>query len=143
MMRILAAVIALLAWAAPAAAQDSTLADARVGEWAKYATSRGNMEELHSVIARRQRVIVVKVDSIINGKVISSRTENFNINDPDFSRDSGSAMESVNAGGRRYNCFVVQKGRRTFYYSNEVPVTGLVLVLRDGERLQEIMEFGF
>lgn len=141
----MAALIAILALSAatPSIAQESTstLVDARVGEWALYQTANGNMQERHSVIARRRDVIVVKVDSIINGKVISSKTENHRITDPAFLRNSeGSTV--VTAGGKEYESVVVKRGKRTRYYSNLVPVLGLVRIERDDVMILEVIDHG-
>ncbi len=136
-----AAVLIALATPTLSLGQDSPLKDSRVGEWARYSTPGTSMQELHSVIARRRQVVVVKVDSIINGKVISSNTENFNINDPNFLRGA-EGRPPVDAGGRTFDCVVVRRGNRTLFYSNRVPVTGLVMVVRDGQTAKMVVDFG-
>jgi hypothetical protein len=137
-----ATVLVCAALAVLGTAQENTLSDARVGEWALYQTSGGNVQERHSVIARRRQVVVVRVDSIINGKVISSRTENFRLDTPSFLRGA-EGREDVTAGGRTYNCLVVVRGDRKLYYTNQVPVTGLVLITKEGVMLQEVIDFGY
>lgn len=122
-------------------AQNNTLLDARVGEWALYSTNNASMQERHSVIARRQRVVVVKIESIINGKVISSQVENMDISDPEFLRGA-QGSENVTVAGGSYNCMVVKRGNRNLYYSNAIPVTGLVAVQRGGQRIKELIDFG-
>ena len=141
-MRIAIATALFLAAAFSAAqAQENTLLDARVGEWAAYTTSSGSMQERHTVVARRRQVVVVRVDEIIHGRVITSRTETHRINDPDFLRGA-EGRQQVTAGGRTYNCTVVRRGDRTFFYSNQVPVTGLVLMRRAGSPVKEVVNFG-
>ena len=139
---LLLATATILVVSAIAVAQENTLSDARVGEWALYRTSSGSVQERHSVITRRRQVVVVRVDSIVNGKVISSRTENYRLNSPDFLRGA-EGRRTVAVGGRNYDCVVVSKGKRTFFYSNQVPVTGLVLVRRDGDEVKGILDFGY
>ncbi|HUX06503.1 MAG TPA: hypothetical protein VMX35_04255 [Acidobacteriota bacterium] len=142
-MRAAVGIALLLSLALPALAQEeeNTLRDARVGEWALYSAS-GSMQERHSVVARRREVVVVRVDSIINGKVISSNTVNYRVNTPQFLAGA-EGQQQVRAGGRLYDCVVVRRGNRLFYYSNDVPVTGLVAVSRGGNSIQEIIDYGF
>lgn len=140
---VLLAAMVLAVFAAFSGAQVNTLSDARVGEWALYSASGGAVQERHSVIARRRQVVVVRVDSIINGKVISSRTENFRINAPAFLRGASEDRVEVTAGGRSYNCISVTRGDRVFYYTNQVSVTGLVLIRRGGAGLKEIIDYGY
>lgn len=121
--------------------QKDTLKDARVGEWAVYSTTDGNMQERHQVTARRRNMVTVKVESIINGRTISSKTENYDIDDPDFFRNAD-GTESIKIGKKTYLCIVVKRGKRTLYYSNDVPVTGLVAIYRDGRPIKEIINFG-
>jgi hypothetical protein len=134
--------LAALALPQLAAAQESTLRDAVVGEWALYAVSSGSLQERHSVVARRREVVVVRIDSIINGKVISSRTENYRVNAPQFLRGA-EGTSVVNSGGNSYECVIVRRGQRVFYYSNGVPVTGLVLVRRADNTVKELLDHGF
>jgi hypothetical protein len=142
-MRAVVAIAVLLALAVPAMAQEeeNTLRDARVGEWALYSAS-GSMQERHSVVARRRDVVVVRVDSIINGKVISSNTVNYRVNAPQFLAGA-EGQQQVTAGGKVYDCVVVRRGNRLMYYSNNVPVTGLVAISRGGTMIKEIIDFGF
>ena len=122
-------------------AQVNTLKDARVGEWALYSTSNGKMQERHSVIARRREVVVVKIESIINGRTISSKIQNLQVDNPAFLKNA-SGQTTIKVGNRSYNCFAVGKGKRSFFYSNSVPVMGLVAVRKNGQRLKEIINFG-
>lgn len=122
-------------------AQESTIKDARVGEWAVYQTGNGSMQERHSVIARKQDVVVVKIENIVNGRTISSKTENYNVNAPQF-LEGASGNEQVQAGGNSYNAIVVNNGARTYYYSNDVPVTGLVVVKNGNNVVKELVNFG-
>ena len=138
---IMAALVLLAGLSISASAQESTIKDARVGEWAVYSTTDGNMQERHQVTARRRNVVTVKVESIINGRTISSKTENHNINNTAFLRNA-SGNERIQAGGRTYNCIAVKRGQRTLYYSNEVPVTGLVAIFKNGRAIKEIINFG-
>jgi hypothetical protein len=138
---ILMMLIALLAVPVISQAQQSTIQDARVGEWAVYQTGNGNMQERHTVIARKQNVIVVKIDKIVNGRTISSNTENYNVDAPPF-LNGASGRSNVQAGGNNYNAITVSRGPRTFYYSNQVPVTGLVLVKNGNNVVKEIVNFG-
>lgn len=133
---ILTMIVTTLSWA-----QDNPIRDSRVGEWATYSTANPAMQERHSVIARQRQVLVVRVDSIINGKVISSRTENFNIDDPSF-MGGAEGRQQVTAGGRTFNCVAIQRGDRTLFYSNQVPVTGLVKIVRGNQTIKEIVDFG-
>lgn len=136
---ILIALGILLLMPAVGMAQENTLQDARVGEWAVYATG-DRMQERHSVTARRRSVVIVKVDKIINGRVISSNTEEWDVDDPkNFQGATGG--HQISAGGRTYTCFAVQRGQRTFYYSNEVPVTGLVAIHRGSEVIKEVVNY--
>jgi hypothetical protein len=141
MRKIYIAVLLVAFFAALAAAQASTLSDARVGEWVVYQAGNGQMQERHQVIIRKQNSVSVKIDSIVRGKTIRSNTENYNINQPAFLAGA-SGQQSITAGGKQYNCTVVTKGDRTFYYSNQVPVTGLVAVERGGNRIKEIVSSG-
>jgi hypothetical protein len=125
-----------------AVAQESTLRDARVGEWAVYATSDGAMQERHQVIARRKEVVVVKVESIINGRTISSKVENYNVDSPGFLRRSA-GEEQITAAGQTYNCVRVIRGQRTLYYNNRIPVTGLVAIYKGDQMVKEIVNFGY
>lgn len=138
---IIAALVLVAGFSITAAAQESTLKDARVGEWAVYSTTDGNMQERHQVTARRRNVVTVKVESIINGRTISSKTENYEIDDPGFFRNS-SGNERINANGQNYRCIAVKRGQRTLYYSNDVPVTGLVAIYKNGKPIKEIINFG-
>lgn len=131
----------LIVTAGFAVAQQNTLRDARVGEFAIYSTSNGAMQERHTVISRRQNVVVVKVESIINGRTISHKVENYNVANPPFLRGA-SGQQRINAAGKSYTCSSVTRGRRTLYYSNQVPVTGLVAVHVDGRPVKEIVNFG-
>ena len=141
-MRIaIASALFVVAAFSTAQAQENTLLDVRVGEWATYSTSSGSMQERHTVVARRRHVVVVRVDEIIHGRVITSRTETHLINDPDFLRGA-EGQQQVTVGGRTYNCAVVHRGNRTFFYSNQVPVTGLVLVRRNGNPVKQVVDFG-
>jgi len=140
---IAVAVLLVLGAAAQSAAQQSTLHDARVGEWAIYVTAGGNMHERHSVVARRPMVVVVRIDQIINGKVINSRTENFNIEHPAFMSGQFAGEDVANVGGRTYSCFVILQGNRRLLFSHEVPVTGLVVEFRGGAPLREVVDFGY
>ncbi len=142
-MRAAVGIALLVLLALPVVAQDmeNTLRDARVGEWALYSAS-GSMQERHSVVARRREVVVVREDSIINGKVISSNTVNYRVNAPQFLAGAEDRQQ-ISAGGRVYDCVVVRRGNRLFYYSNDVPVTGLVAVSRGGNMIKEIIDFGF
>ncbi len=45
-------------------------------------------------------------------------------------------------GQRTFDCIVVQRGERTLFYSNEIPVTGLVLVRSSGQTIKEVIDFG-
>ena len=143
-MRIAIATAVLIAILVPAAAsaQPSTLQDARVGEWALYASSQGALQERHSVVAKRREVVVVRVDSIINGKVIKSETRSFPVDDPPFLQGAA-GQESITVGGRTYDCMVVRRGNQTMYYSNSVPVTGLVAIRGGGPTAKEVIDFGF
>jgi hypothetical protein len=138
---LIAATAAILLMPAAGMAQVNTLQDARVGEWAVYATGNGQQER-HSVTARRRSVVIVKVDMIINGRVINSTTEDWDVDD---SRNFEGATpgHQITAGGRTYNCFAVQRGQRTFYYSNEVPVTGLVAIHRGGQVIKQVVNFEY
>jgi hypothetical protein len=143
MKRLLTA-IALMFLLTPLAAlaQETTLRDARVGEWAVYSTSKGKMQERHQVVSRRRDVVVVRIENIINGRTISQKTIDYQVNRPRFLRDAN-GEETVNAGGRSYTAIVVRKGNRVHYYSNDVPVTGLVAIHSDGEVIKELMNFGY
>lgn len=138
---IFAAFIIVLFFPLESGAQENTLKDARVGEWALYSTSNGKMQERHSVIARRREVVVIKIESIINGRTISSKIQNLQVDNPDF-LEGASGQTTIKVGNTSYNCFAVGKGKRSFFYSNAVPVTGLVAVRKDGEKLKEIINFG-
>ena len=138
---IMATLVLVAVFAVAAPAQTNTLKDARVGEWAVYSTTDGNVQERHQVTARRRNVVTVKVESIINGRTISSRTENHDINNPGFLRNAG-GNENIQAGGRSYDCTTVKRGQRTLYYSNQVPVTGLVAIYKNGRAIKEIINFG-
>ena len=136
-MRAAVGIALLVLLALPVVAQDmeNTLRDARVGEWALYSAS-GSMQERHSVVARRREVVVVREDSIINNTV------NYRVNAPQFLAGAEDRQQ-ISAGGRVYDCVVVRRGNRLFYYSNDVPVTGLVAVSRGGNMIKEIIDFGF
>jgi len=143
-MRFALRIAGLLVLALPvlAAAQDSTLRDARVGEWVLYTAPSGSLQERHSVVARRQEVVVVRIDQIINGKVISSNTENYRVDAPPFLAGA-EGQQQITVRGQTYDCIVVRRGNRTLYYSNSVPVTGLVAVRRGDNLVKEVVEYGF
>ena len=85
----------------------------------------------------------VRIDQIINGKVINSRTENFNIEHPAFMSGQFAGEDVANVGGRTYSCFVILQGNRRLLFSHEVPVTGLVVEFRGGAPLREVVDFGY
>jgi len=122
-------------------AQTNTLTDARVGEWAVYQTGNGNILERHSVIARRQNIVVVKIETIVNGRTISSKTVNYNAAAPQFLQGAA-GNEQVSASGANYDSVMVSAGNQTMYYSNDVPVTGLVLIRRGNQVVKELVNFG-
>lgn len=135
-------VLIMLLLPALAAAQQSTIADARVGEWAVYQAGNGQMQERHSVIARKQDVVVVKIENIVNGRTISSKTMNYNANAPSF-LEGANGQEQVQAAGASYNAIKVVQGARTSYYSNDVPVLGLVTENNGGRVVKQLVNFGY
>jgi len=110
-MRFALRIAGLLVLALPvlAAAQDSTLRDARVGEWVLYTAPSGSLQERHSVVARRREVVVVRIDQIINGKVISSNTENYRVDAPPFLAGA-EGQQQITVRGQTYDCIVVRRG---------------------------------
>lgn len=123
-------------------AQGSTLSDARVGEWAVYRAGNGKIVERHSVVARQRDVVVIKVETIINGRTISSKTENHFIGGNEF-KMTGAPSESVEVNGQNYNAYSAPMGgNKVRFYSNQVPVTGLLMIRNGNKVVKELVNFG-
>ena len=141
MRKIVVCALLVVAFTISAAAQQNTLRDARVGEWVVYQAGYGQMQERHQVIIRKQNSVSIKIDSIVRGKTIRSNTENYVIDTPSFLQGA-TGTETITVAGKQYESTVVTNGDRLLYYSNQVPVTGLVAVVRNGNRIKEIVSSG-
>jgi len=126
------------------------LADAKTGEWVLYEMP-GGMQQRQTIISVDDNSVTVKMETIINGTVLSSIEEKMDRSDttqPAITDMDGATSYngSVQIKGKQIPCSVYEvsvNGRvsRT-YMSNEVPVTGLIKSEMDGNAALQLVDYG-
>ena len=126
------------------------LADVKVGEWVLYEMP-GGIQQRQTVISVDDKSVTIKMETIINGSVLSSIEQK--MDRPDKDQPANSVMDgstsyngSVKVKDKQIPCSVFEvtaNGRvsRT-YMSNQIPVTGLIKSEIDGTVALQLIDYG-
>jgi hypothetical protein len=130
--------------------------DAQVGEWAVYSRMGPNGQEIRMKLsvaeADETEVVLSQFIQLPDGREVEGpqmrrpRSEFLEPNNDQLTL-KGYEKQTITAAGRSWDCDVMiaedpSGGEMRFFVSNEVPVSGLVKLERDGETVMELVEFG-
>lgn len=97
---------------------------------------------LHQLTARWRllriegETLVIRIDVYLDGALRSSRElRGSRLRVPPRSR-----RETIVSGGRKYDCHVFEQGNMTFWYSEDVPLFGIVRSQRGERDVMEILD---
>ena len=134
--RTLGLVVALAAILVAIAIERSDVAAA--DSWVRYALPgpRMPLTMRWQLLGAEGEQLVLKVDTYLDGELRSTKTlKRDRIRVPEQYR-----METIVAGGRKYECKVFQLGSTTYWYSEDVPVLGIVRSQNGDHDIMELLE---
>jgi len=141
--RTLGLVVALAAILVAIAIERSDVAaagqtPAAADSWVRYALPgpRMPLTMRWQLLGAEGEQLVLKVDTYLDGELRSTKTlKRDRIRVPEQYR-----METIVAGGRKYECKVFQLGSTTYWYSEDVPVLGIVRSQNGDHDIMELLE---
>lgn len=155
--------VALCACATLAVAADATIQDvplrlktAKKGEWVQYNTA-ANMIQKQTVVQITEKdddtAFSIQTELIMDGQSLQSMTHVFSLKEAIEEQDDMADDETVKitkgketVNGKEYDTVIieatVEESTVQTVMSAEIPVTGIIRVVIDGQTLLELVDFG-
>jgi len=131
------------------------MADAKVGDWILLEMQGGiQMKQMVEAVTPEQ--LTLKIETIMNGQVLSSTVQQINrtqgeFTDPGVTAAPNTPKPTITKGtisvkGKDLECWIIEmdvqgKKSRT-YMSKDVPITGIVKTEFDGKVVMNLVDFG-
>ncbi len=125
--------------------------DAKVGEWVLY-QMMGPMQQKQTVTAVHKDAVTVKIDIIMNGKVVSTVSNKIRFDQkgpgapPQGSPKFKMGKATVQVKGHSLDCITTEvkaQGKTIVtYISPDIPVFGVVQTNMNGQPLMKLLDWG-
>lgn len=156
--RTLAALAGICLLAATLQAEEmkfpNMMADAKVGDWVLLEV-QGGMQMKQTVEAVTPEQLTLKVDTIMNGQVISTMSQPIKRTQGEYTEPPAVATDApkptISKGkatvkGQELDCWIIEmttQGQASkTYFSKEVPITGMVKSEMNGQVSVKLVDFG-
>jgi hypothetical protein len=130
--------------------QINPLRHAKVGDWVSYEILGGLIQK-QTVTKISNGMVTIKIDVLSNGKIVKSDIEHRPVKLPANAYISAwgtrTGPDTVVLDHRSFSCIVYKQEQIannviTRWYSDEIPVTGLVQMARNGQIIMKLASFG-
>jgi hypothetical protein len=147
--------ICLLATTLPAEEQlPNMMADAKVGDWVLLEV-QGGIQMKQTVEAVTPEQLTLKIETIMNGQVISAMSQPINRTQGEYAEMPAAAADvpkpKISKGkatvkGQELDCWIIEmtvQGQTSkTYFSKEVPINGMVKTEMNGQASMKLVDFG-